>query len=269
MVRIPKRVERRLSSSISLFKKVLEDAKRRDVNESDTVTIVADMLGEVFGFDKYLEVTSEQSIRGTYCDLAVKIGGSIKYLVEVKAIGRNLKENHLRQATNYGANQGIPWVVLTNGIVWEVYKIKFESPIGCDHICTINMVETGPRNEDDLDRLYILCREGLSKAKAAIDEYHQYTQVVNRFTVAELISTDVILKAIRREIRRLPGASSVSVEDLRALLGEVLKRDATEGSEAQAARKIIKKAASKTRRKQAVVKEQEPVPPTAALPSGN
>jgi len=269
MVRIPKRVERRLSSGVGLFKKVLQDAKHRDVNESDTVTIVADMLGEVFGFDKYLEVTSEQSIRGTYCDLAVKIDGSIKYLIEVKAIGRNLKENHLRQATNYGANQGIPWVVLTNGIVWDIYKIKFECPVDCDHVCTINMLDINPRKDDDLDRLYILCREGSSKAKAAIEEYHQYTQVVNRFTVAELIGSDAILKAIRREIRRVPGASSVSVEDLRALLPEVLKRDATEGTEAQSARKIIKKAARRIPRKQSVAKEQEQMPPIAEGPPGS
>ena len=52
--------------------------------------------------------------------------GKIEYLIEVKAIGLSLKENHLRQALGYGANNGIPWVVLTNGLVWELYRIKFE-----------------------------------------------------------------------------------------------------------------------------------------------
>lgn len=124
MAKTPKKVSERLTKEIRSFQRVLKRAKDRDVNESDTVTIIGDILSNVFGFDKYAEVTSEQSIRGTYCDLAVKLDGSIKYLIEVKAIGMTLKENHLRQAVNYGANQGIPWVVLTNGIDWEIYKIK-------------------------------------------------------------------------------------------------------------------------------------------------
>ena len=64
-----------------------------------------------------------------------------------------LKENHLRQAMGYGANQGIPWVVLTNGINWEIYRIKFERPIDCEHTCSIDMLELNPRKADDIERL--------------------------------------------------------------------------------------------------------------------
>ena len=125
MVKIPKKVSERISKAGAKFQKVLKVAKDRDVNESDTVTIVTDMLAQVFGWDKYTEITSEQAIRGTYCDLAVKLDDKIKYLIEVKDIGLTLKENHLRQAINYGANHGISWVVLTNAINWEIYKPGF------------------------------------------------------------------------------------------------------------------------------------------------
>jgi len=112
MARIPKKVTERLSKRVPQFQKVLKRAKDRDVNESDTVTIVTDMLADVFGYDKYSEVTSEQAIRGTYCDLAIEIKGTTKYLIEVKSIGLTLKENHLRQAINYGVNKGIQWVII-------------------------------------------------------------------------------------------------------------------------------------------------------------
>ncbi len=110
---LPAKVKARLQKETRVFKKVLVSAMDRDVNESDTVTIVVDMLERVFGFNKYSEVTSEIAIKGTYCDLAVKIDGNIEYLIEVKAIGLDLKENHLRQATNYGANHGIPWITIS------------------------------------------------------------------------------------------------------------------------------------------------------------
>ena len=83
MAKIPKIVLNRLTKEIPIYQKVLEKAKNRDVNESDTVTIIVDILARVFGFDKYTEITKEQAIRGTYCDLAIKLDGKIKYLIEV------------------------------------------------------------------------------------------------------------------------------------------------------------------------------------------
>lgn len=247
MPNVPKKVADRLSKQLSVFQKILRDAKDRDVNESDTVTIIADMLADVFGFDKYTDVTSEQAIRSTYCDLAVKLDGAMKYLIEVKAIGLTLKENHLRQAINYGANQGIPWVVLTNGIDWEIYRIKFERPIDCEHTCSINTLELNPRKSDDIERLYLLCKEGL--AKEAIDEYHEHTQNVNRFVIAAIIQSDPMLNSLRREIRRLAPAAKVSTVEIAAILPDVLKRDVVEGESAKQAERRVNKSSGKSLRK--------------------
>lgn len=247
MPNVPKKVADRLSKQMSVFQKILRDAKNRDVNESDTVTIITDMLADLFGFDKYTEVTSEQAIRGTYCDLAVKLEGAIKYLVEVKAIGLTLKENHLRQAMNYGANQGIPWIVLTNGINWEIYRIKFERPIDCEHICSINILELNPRKSEDIERLYLLCKEGL--AKDAIDEFHEHTQNVNRFVVAAIVQSDPVINVLRREIRRLAPTAKVSTDEIADLLPDVLKRDVIEGDSAKEAERRVNKSSAKLLRK--------------------
>lgn len=107
MSNIPKRVSDRLTKETRRFQRILKNAKDRDINESDTVVIITDMLSRVFGFDKYTDITSEYAIRGTFCDLAVKVDGNVKYLIEVKAIGLDLRETHLRQAVGYGAQHGI------------------------------------------------------------------------------------------------------------------------------------------------------------------
>ena len=79
MANIPAVVAKRITASVPKFKKVLEKARERDVNESDTVTIITDILEEVFGFDKYTEITREYAIQGTYCDLAIKTNKKIEY----------------------------------------------------------------------------------------------------------------------------------------------------------------------------------------------
>lgn len=59
MANISPTVVKRLSSSVPKFQKILKRAKENDINEADTVTIITDILEEVFGFDKYSEVTRE------------------------------------------------------------------------------------------------------------------------------------------------------------------------------------------------------------------
>jgi len=59
MSQVPSKVAARLSAAIKRFQPVVASAKSRDANESDTVIIVTDMLSEVFGYDKYSEITSE------------------------------------------------------------------------------------------------------------------------------------------------------------------------------------------------------------------
>jgi hypothetical protein len=100
MASIPQKVSDRLSQGIKRFQPNLANAKSRDVNESDTVIIVTDMLSEIFGYDKYSEITSEYSIRSTFCDLVKKINGKVQLLIEVKAMGIALKDNYVKQATN-------------------------------------------------------------------------------------------------------------------------------------------------------------------------
>ena len=145
MAQIPGKIQERLSREVLKLQRVLQAAKHRDINESDTALIVADILSNVFGFDKYSEVTSEMAIRGTYCDLAVKVDGKVQYLVEVKAVGLDLKEGHLKQAVDYSANQGISYVVLTNGVCWKIHRIRFEKPIQNDEICAFNFLELSRR----------------------------------------------------------------------------------------------------------------------------
>jgi len=87
MASIPAKVTDRIKENLGKIQKVIEQAKARDINEADTVAIVSEILTDIFGYDKYTEVTREYAIKSTYCDLAIKVENSLKFLIEVKAIG--------------------------------------------------------------------------------------------------------------------------------------------------------------------------------------
>lgn len=253
MANIPKKVIERLPKAIARFQRVLRTAKDKDINEADTVSIVSDILSEVFGFDKYSEITSEYSIRNTYCDLAIKINGTIQYLIEVKAIGLDLKEHHLRQAVDYGANQGVQWVILTNGVLWEIYRIRFEKPLNYDLVSSFNFLELNPRKADDQERVFLLCKEGLSKAIR--EDFYERVQSVNRFIIGAIILSDEVLNVIRRELRRLSPGLKVEISEIHKILeDEVLKREVIEGEAASKARSRVNRISSKSSRKTKVTK---------------
>ena len=116
MAALSKKATERIAAGLKRFQPILTSAKTRDVNESDTVVIVTDVLQEIFGYDKYSEITSEHAIRGTFCDLAVTLDGAMAFLIEVKAIGLELKEQFVKQAphqTDLNFNRSTTWSVLS------------------------------------------------------------------------------------------------------------------------------------------------------------
>jgi predicted type IV restriction endonuclease len=243
----PKKVADRLAAGLKRFKPVIESAKARDVNESDTSMIVTDMLAEVFGFDKYSEVTREYAIRGTFCDLATKIDGQLQTLIEVKAIGLALRENHIKQAVDYAANQGVEWVILTNGQHWRVFSVSFSKPISADLVLDLDLLAMSHTDEDAVEDLFLLSKEGIQRS--GLDAYNDQLKVRNKFNLAALIMSDAILHTIRRELKRISPDVRISVEELKdALAHEVIKRDAIEGEKATEAARLVSRAASKALR---------------------
>lgn len=244
MANIPSKVYDRLSSGIKKFQPILDTTKSRDVNESDTVIIITDMLSEILGYDKYSEITSEFTVRSTYCDLAIKIDGKLTFLLEVKAIGLELKDNFVKQAVDYAANQGIDFVVLTNGVIWKVYKITFTKPIDQELVLEFDFLSMNHKNADDVEKLSLLSKEGW--LKSFLYEYHSQKQALSKFLLSALILSDSITDVIRRELRKISPDVKVSSEQIRDVMQlEVLKREVIEGDKAEEAKKKINKVLSK------------------------
>lgn len=261
MIKMPKKVLDRFAAQVKTYQGIASSHKTRDVSEADTVTLVKDIMAYVFGYDKYMELTGEQQIRGTYCDLAVKVEGKIKYLVEVKAAGIDLNDTHLRQAINYGVGQGIEWIVLTNSIEWRLYRIKFGQPVDFEEVSAFNLINMNVRNEDDQKRMFLLCREGITTDAMAL--YHQHTQLLNKFTVAQVVISEPVISAIRRELRRLFPGLRVDLDQVSDILtNDVLKREVMEGEKAAETQHKLRKASGKVSRQTKQKTETSTLPPS-------
>lgn len=224
MANIPSKISDRFVKQVGKYQKILKKASDNDINEADTVTIIVDILSDIFGYDKYTEITSEYAIRNTYCDLAIKLDDEVKYLIEVKSISLDLKENHLWQAIDYGAHEGIQWVILTNGLIWQCYNISLKETIEYEKIFELDFLTINPRKIKDQELLYLLAKEGINKD--VISEYKEHVQSLNRYVLAALILSEPVLDSLRKEIRKLTPGIKVDNSEIETILkNEVIKRN--------------------------------------------
>ena len=119
--------------------------------------------------------------------------------------------------------------------------------------------------------IYMLSREGI--AKQALDEYHEQRQILNRHVVSALVLSEPILKAIRRELRKMSPKMRIEADEIKALLAtEILKRDIVEGQDIKDAKRKVKRAyrRAESRRESSPAPQAPPAPltdkGTACLP---
>jgi hypothetical protein len=269
---IPSKVETRMKEALKRFQPVIEQAKARDVGEADTSTLVKDILAELFGYDKYSEITAEYQIKGTYCDLAIKLEGKLVLLIEVKAVNQELKEAYVKQAVDYAANQGVEWVVLSNAQEWQIYRVTFGQPISHELLVSLKFMTMSHKSAADLEALFLLTRE--AQGKSLLDEFHQQRQALSRFSVGAVVLTEPVLAVIRRELKRVsPDVRIESEELMRVLTEEVIKRDVLDGDRADEARRKLAKVAARLARakieKDQAEKAPEPAEPVAVPANAN
>lgn len=252
----PKKITETIQSAMKQMKPIVEQQKARDVSEADTVTLVKDILSGAMGYDKYLDLTGEFAIRGTFCDLAVKLDGKVSIIIEVKAIGISLDEKHLKQAVDYAANEGVEWVILTNSVDWKLYRVVFAKPIDKVLVHKFNALELDYRKPDSADQIYPLTKHAF--LKGVPEQLLDHQKATSRYMIAALLlNSKNVLKAIRLGLKR---AVNVNVDEqalAEILKNEVIKRDALEGKDADAAAALVNK---KTERKiKKVAPKPEPV----------
>jgi hypothetical protein len=232
------KVSLRINNGLKKLQPIVEAKKKQDINESDTVNLIRDILSEILGFDKYDDITTEHLIRGTYCDLAVKVNGKVKLLIEAKAIGIELKESHVKQVVDYAVNDGIDWVILSNAVTWKVFKVIYSKPIHQEIVCEINFLNLNNRHSEDIEKIGVLTKEAISKC--SLDQFYSQKQATSKYVLGTLICADSVVGFIKKELRQIFPEIKVNPDEIRnVLLNEVIKREILEGDDYEDAKRKI------------------------------
>ena len=254
---VPAKFTKRVNDNLKKYQGIITDLKKKDSNEADTVRVIAGMLECFFGYNRFTEVTSEYAIGGTYCDLAIiDKRKKIRFLIEVKAASSALKENHVKQAIDYGANAGVNWVILTNAEHWMLYKIKFGKPISKELVSEFNILSLNAKSTKELAVMFAISKEG--QGKSIIDDLYAANQAKSKFIIGALLNSDEVHTLIRKSIKKLYDDVNISNDEIaNIMVHDIIKREILDSEESKKAKKEIEKAAKKSSQKNGKTKAEK------------
>ncbi len=204
------------------YAKPLNEMIARDANEGDTRLLVTDILCDMLGYDKFADLTTEYQVKGEFADYGVRIDKDLVALIEVKRVATKLNQRHLRQVEMYAVNEGVEWIILTNGAVWQVYHLTGGLPIQVDLVMQIDILDGTPTAKK-VDGLYYLHREAMKRQ--AIDDLWLARRATSPKSLALAILSDAPLTQIRRELKRTTGHSIENTELAELLRESVIRPD--------------------------------------------
>jgi hypothetical protein len=190
---------------IKKYLPILREAREANRNEAETVMIATEFLKDVLGYDIFKEISKEFPVKDKSCDLALKIEGQAKILVEAKPISNALHDKNIEQAEMYGSRSGIPWVILTNGAQWHLYHLTFNEAEGIDRIrvLAVDLLGEETNEETYANQMAILHRDSVASGELEI-LWKKFSALEAKGLVHCLFSVRV-LSHLRREVRRETG----------------------------------------------------------------
>ena len=243
------KVRERVRRGVKKYGKFFATAKAEKRTEADIGGPIFVMLEEVFGYDKNTEVTAEYRIRAQFADYAIKLSGKPVILIETKAPTIKLTQNHLLQVSAYAMQKAIEWVLITNGLVWQLFHISKTVPLEEDPVFECDL--SGGATPETVDRLCALAREYVVRGEPR--KTYEKVQAVRPRNLLRSLYSDSVLAEMRRNLKASTGYKA-ETDELRDLIDRHLLRPELVG-QVKPPRK------SSTRAPRA---KKDSVPPTAA-----
>ena len=212
-----------ITRALRKYAPIFQQAADQNINEAETSLRIGKFLEDVLGYDVFKDITKEHTIKDRFVDYAIKLNGKVAFFIEIKQAGIDLKERHIEQASNYAANAGVAWVVLTNGRCWQLYHLSFDDGIQSDLIWSADIL--GEDTKDAAFKISYLHKKSILKNEH--EDYYAKVKVLSPKSIIQALFQENTLKTVRLHLKRTTGIS-VDEQDLMAGIKAMLSSEAWE-----------------------------------------
>lgn len=188
------------------------------LDESATRIMINNFLTEILGYQELEEIKTEYRIRSEYADYVIQLKRKKHFVVEVKSIGLDLSDKHLRQSLSYAANEGIDWVLLLNGREIQLFRVNFGKPVTTTLIYKLDLLD-----KDDFKRcpelLWNLTKKAVERGE--LEDFWKRTNALNPENLTKILYSEEIVKRLRNDLREQTGIY-FQVEDVAESLLQII-----------------------------------------------
>ncbi len=189
---------------LKVYSKQYMRKQYNDLDESATRLMINSLLTTVLGYKELEEIKTEYRIRGEYADYIVQLNRKKQFVVEVKAIQLDLSEKHLRQSVSYAANEGIDWIILTNGKTVELYRVIFAKPITTKKIFSFDLTDEKQLKASS-EFLYYLTKKSVLKDE--LDNFYARFEALEPSVLATNLYAVENIRFLKRVLKYKTGLS--------------------------------------------------------------
>jgi len=180
------------------------------LSEADTSRRISKVFEDVLGYNAITEIAHEVEVRTKYVDLVIRIDGIDKLFIEVKSADTKLMAHHVVQGETYASLASFQWVLLTNGIEWNLYHLTFSTKgVDFDAVFAVTLTEESVNACAEMIGL-------LHRASIKASDHEAYWKLLTALSpksISRWLFSEHVIRFVRREIRRRYGIM-VDVEDL-------------------------------------------------------
>lgn len=208
-----------ITKDLKKYIPVFQQAHDQAMNESDTSMRISKFCETVLGYDVFNEISREHAVKDRNVDYAIKIDGKVLFFIEVKQAGVTLKEKHIEQASNYAANAGVTWILLSNGLNWNMYHLTFEEGIQVELIWSVDLLNCDFKTS--ATKLGMLHRKNILRGE--LDDYFEKRKILSPKSIIQSMFHENTLRLIRAHLKKSSGVKideEELVENIKAMISK-------------------------------------------------
>ena len=171
-----------------------------DIDESATRIMINFFLCDVLGYEELVDIKTEFRIRETYADYVIQTDRKKNFIVEVKAMQVDLNKRFVRQSVEYAVNEGVDWVILTNGRQLQLYKIIFAKPIRYEVFFDLDLTDLKQINQNGKSIVYLSKK---SVKKNELEDLWRRQAEISPEKLAKILKQEAFIKLLRKEMKKL------------------------------------------------------------------
>ena len=192
-----------------------------DIDESATRIMINFFLCDVLGYEELVDIKTEFRIRETYADYVIQTDRKKNFIVEVKAMQVDLNKRFVRQSVEYAVNEGVDWVILTNGRQLQLYKIIFAKPIRYEVFFDLDLTDLKQINQNGKSIVYLSKK---SVKKNELEDLWRRQAEISPEKLAKILKQEAFIKLLRKEMKKLTKLH-YSDEELQEALHKLIPKE--------------------------------------------